>query len=269
MATIFDPYYHLGDRGMAIDPDRLLPGGDLDRIIRGVVRRVLRSAFDDQEDVRSDVVLLLVRKLRQLEAAPSAEPIADVPAYVATLAHHACYAYLRRRRPQWMRLRNQVRYAVGHDPDVCLEQEDDRVFCVVRAPRIGGGTPDPARRPIGDLAKAIVAQAGGRMALDELVAAVADARGVRDADIAASSRDLDAVADPCAPVGVMLDNVRYLHWVWREVQQLPLRQRWALLLNLRNAGGQGLLGLLPLTGTATIRQIAEVLELPAQEFARL
>jgi DNA-directed RNA polymerase specialized sigma24 family protein len=273
MAPTLDSYYHRRGHGMTTDPGQLmksLPDSEVDRVIRGVIRRVLPLHAQDHEDVRGDALLLLVRKVHQLESTPSAAPIADWPAYVATLAHHACYAYLRRRRPQWMRLRNQVRYVVGHDADISLEQEADRLFCAVRASWTDGGALDLSALPLRDLAKVIVARAGGRLALDELVAAVADVRGVRDADTPVSSRgDMEAVADPCAPASVMLDTARYLQSVWREVQQLPLRQRWALRLNLRNTSGQGLLSLLPLTGTASMRQIADVLELPAHEFARL
>src|SRR5262249_52538998 len=50
---------------------------------------------------------------------------------------------------------------------------------------------------------------------------------------------------------------------------LPVRQRLALLLNLRDATGAGLLWLMPVAGIATIRQIARALEIPDAEFARL
>jgi hypothetical protein len=60
-----------------------------------------------------------------------------------------------------------------------------------------------------------------------------------------------------------------LRRLWQEVLVLPVRQRAALLLNLRNADGTGMLGLLPLTGVATLRDIAAALEIPARELAEL
>ncbi len=61
----------------------------------------------------------------------------------------------------------------------------------------------------------------------------------------------------------------YLRRLWDEVCQLPVRQRVALLLNLRDEQGRGVAVLLPLTGTASIRAIAEALEIPVAELADL
>ena len=49
---------------------------------------------------------------------------------------------------------------------------------------------------------------------------------------------------------------------------MPVRQRMALLLNLRDEGG-GVAGLLPITGIATVRQIAAALEMADEDFAGL
>ena len=48
-----------------------------------------------------------------------------------------------------------------------------------------------------------------------------------------------------------------------------MRQRLALLLNLRDGEGRGVIALLPLTGVASIRRIAAMLEMPAPELAAL
>jgi hypothetical protein len=57
--------------------------------------------------------------------------------------------------------------------------------------------------------------------------------------------------------------------VWNEVASLPVRQRVALLLNLRDHDGSGILWLLPVAGVATVRQIARLLEIDELEFSRL
>jgi DNA-directed RNA polymerase specialized sigma24 family protein len=61
----------------------------------------------------------------------------------------------------------------------------------------------------------------------------------------------------------------WLRDLWREIRQLPPRQRAALVLGLRDEQGGSAAVLLPLTGTASIRDIAEALQLPAERFARL
>ena len=50
---------------------------------------------------------------------------------------------------------------------------------------------------------------------------------------------------------------------------LPLRQRRALLLNLRDETGAGAIELFPMTGVASIRRIADALELDYTGFAEL
>jgi hypothetical protein len=61
----------------------------------------------------------------------------------------------------------------------------------------------------------------------------------------------------------------FLQRLWEELQQLPLNQRAALLLNLRDATGFSCITLFPATGIATIRQLAEALEISAESFAEV
>jgi hypothetical protein len=61
----------------------------------------------------------------------------------------------------------------------------------------------------------------------------------------------------------------FLERLWQELRELPRAQRVALLLNLREADGGGCLALFPATGVATLRQIADALELSAERFAEL
>ena len=73
--------------------------------------------------------------------------------------------------------------------------------------------------------------------------------------------------DPAAELNTALDQRLRLKRLWAEICQLPLRQRAALLLNLRDAQGRGVITLLPLTRIATIRQIAEALAMTAEQLA--
>ena len=62
---------------------------------------------------------------------------------------------------------------------------------------------------------------------------------------------------------------RWLTELWAQIRELPRAQRVALLMNLRAGDTMPALSLLPLTGMAGIREIAETLEIAPQEFARL
>jgi len=61
----------------------------------------------------------------------------------------------------------------------------------------------------------------------------------------------------------------FLQRLWEELTQLPVNQRAALLLNLKDASGFGCITLFPAIGIATIRQLAAALELSAERLAEL
>jgi DNA-directed RNA polymerase specialized sigma24 family protein len=261
-------------------------------LLRNAILRTLRSHFaahsepvrDNVDDLAGEAVLVLVRKLRELRTDASSEPIQNFPAYAATVASNVCYTYLRRRYPAWARLKNQVRYLATHDPELALrELRTGTPFCVLTewdarkrpalsiASVVGAGV-DAQTPLLRDLIKAIVRNAGRPVELNELISVIAELRGIRDdgptsATMISTEALGDRLADP-RPVGSP-DEVSFLRQVWDEVRQLPLRQRMALLLNLRDETGRGVLALFPLTATASIRQIAEVLEMPADELARM
>jgi len=54
-----------------------------------------------------------------------------------------------------------------------------------------------------------------------------------------------------------------------EVRELPVRQRTALLLNLRDSNGNGVIELLPAWGFASLAEIAALLEMSEKELAAI
>jgi RNA polymerase sigma factor (sigma-70 family) len=60
-----------------------------------------------------------------------------------------------------------------------------------------------------------------------------------------------------------------LQTLWGEIRQLPPRQCAALLLHLRDDDGRDAVGLFPLTGTASLRDIARQIGLPAERLAEV
>jgi DNA-binding CsgD family transcriptional regulator len=60
-----------------------------------------------------------------------------------------------------------------------------------------------------------------------------------------------------------------LRLVWGEIRELPVRQRCALLLNLRDGEEGNAVALLVLSGAATLAEIARTLEMPVEELAAL
>lgn len=75
--------------------------------------------------------------------------------------------------------------------------------------------------------------------------------------------------DPAPDAATALERRTDLVRLWEEIRQLPSRQAAALILNLRDGQGRNAVALLPLTGIATMRDIARTLDMPAERFAEI
>ena len=110
-----------------------------------------------------------------------------------------------------------------------------------------------------DLVSAIFNRCGAPLELDELVSLVADLWEIKDEPTAPVSIDDDTVdtglgkAQSSKKLDDRIDQRSQLEKLWVEIGELPLRQRLALLLSLRDDQGRGVLTLLPLIRVASIR----------------
>lgn len=278
-------------------------------VIKAILRHKLRVFLDgrgvghaaqEAEDAESDVVLHLLTKLNEMKADPRARGIGNFRSYVAVTTHHACHEILRRKYPQRWRLKNRLRYLLTHQEAFALwGDEGEEWLCGFNAWRgrrmrvAEAGRLEPLRdtRAAADrlglagrnlqlinpaeLLIAIFKYLNAPVELDALVTVIADLQGVKDLpppDAVEDEEGEDAVAqtaDPRTNVGREVELRIYVAQLWEEICQLPLRQRAALLLNLKGASAADAITLFPLTGAASIRQIAAALEIDAGEFAAL
>ncbi len=264
----------------------------------------VRQSQDEQdaEDVCGEVVVQLLTRLHRLKSNPDSEGISNFRAYVAVTTYRACDKHLRQRYPQRWRLKSRLRYLLTHQPGFALWQTDDgewwggfaawqeRQKTSIQSGRLQQLRDQPqlftqdvlrgedARRMNpGDVAAAIFNWVSHPVTLDDLVSVFADLQGIRDetADSFAGNDEdgngsvLERIGDQRVSVEAEVDQRVHLQWLWTEIRQLPPRQCAALLLNLRDAQGRGVLALLPLTGVATMRQIAQALNMPPEKFAHL
>lgn len=259
------------------------------------LRRVGAARSNDaaqMEDIRSDVLVHLLARLRKLKAARDEEPIENLRGYVAQMTTHACYRYLRRKHPQRHILKDKLRYLLmrqsGFSMWESVEGEATVGFSAWRSSDLSANAErletlmrDPSgcvpaelssreagrTRPAALLA-AIFDYLGGALPFDDLVNIVARLWGIED-QVEADEETLSRVADTRASAGAELEAREYLRYLWEEIKQLPVRQRAALLLNLREEQGRSCIALLPLMGIAAMRQIAEALEISAAQLAEL
>jgi len=268
----------------------------IEPVIRGVIRFKLRldpGARADAADLAQEALAQWLAELRKLSARPDDRAISDARGLAATIAYRVCYGWLRRQSPRRNALRNRLQYALTRQAGLALWTDRHNLSIAgFTAWRGRGQTPSErlrqlpndekflarAWRPcaegqgarLNDLLAAIFDYAGGPVAFDDLVSVVAALLQVKD-EPPASTEDETGGAEIASSEDVawQVEKRIFLERLWQEVRELPRAQRAALLLNLREADGRGCLALFPAIGVATLRQIADALELPADQFAEL
>ncbi len=271
-------------------------------VMKQIIRYKLRTAFHphdeatdgaDAEDVYSSAVVSLLARLRELKAHPESVAIHHFRGYVATLTYNACSKHLREKYPQRHSLKNKLRYLFTHQPELSLWQDANgnrlcgyatwkthpckaasrgELYPLLEAPHRWLPTIcEPANDgALIDLARAALDHLGAPIEIDDLVNLIAELTGVKDHPLPdglneASEPQREAASAEPHSAESALEQRAYLEHLWREICQLPLRQRTALLLNLKDEQGGNSLALFPLTGVASLRQIAAAMELSLDE----
>ncbi len=260
-------------------------------IIESVVRRRLvfcaSAEFQDRDDVCGEVVVELIRRLRAFRDGENTIPIENASSYVATAAHHACDEYLRRKYPQRRRLKTKLRYILSTEPQFAVwenaAEQSREWLCGLKVWQLQGNQPvrrlseswqdisirttDRSQQSVVAMLATIFDAVQSPILLDELVGIVARFWGVSDRIVPIDPEKSDNLLVP-NPESHLVQR-RGLECLWSEIRNLPVPQRIALLLNLRSGEGDSPIVFFPVMGIATIRQIAEVLNIPAEEFAEL
>ncbi len=273
-----------------------LTAAHIEPVIRGVIRFKLRldsGARADEEDLAQEALTQWLAELRKLGAQPDERSISDARGLAATIAYRVCYAWLRRQSPRRRALRSRLQYALTRQAGLAL-WTDRRNLSIAGFAAWRDQSPAPSEKlrqlpddekflalawrtsaewqgaKLNELLAVIFDYVGGPAAFDDLVSVVAALLQVKDEPTASTEGEMGGVDIASgADVAVQVEKRIFLERLWQEVRELPRAQRVALLLNLREADGGGCLALFPATGVATLRQIADALELSAERFAEL
>jgi DNA-directed RNA polymerase specialized sigma24 family protein len=243
-------------------------------LMRKIVTRYGAGCLSaDVADLESMITLRLLHKLRRI-AASTAEEIADLERYVATVSYNVVNDYLRRRFPERTRHKNRLRYVLTHDPRLALwsasmgpagglkewEGSATAATTVTLASEQVTRTMRDKERPA-DALHALFGAFGGPVVLEALV----------DQTAALWDVPLAPAEIPVAPqydaVPLQMERRDMLRALWREIEQLPPMQRKALLLNLRGEETVNVVALVVLTGTARFDQVAAALEMTAEQLS--
>src|SRR5215213_153759 len=276
-----------------------LIAGHAEPVIKRVIRFKLRfnSRHEMQraeaDDLQQDVVLQLVTQLQRFRKVPEAHPISDVRGMAAVIAHRACARWMRRQFPERHALKNRLHYLLTRQRGFALWDDDNGKplagFAVwqqqKKTPAAGRNLSDVENLPahiralksdkpqeLADSVASIFNYAGRPIPFDELVSVMAAIQGISDQPVESLAQDEDAGFDAATTdpdPAWRIEKKMFLQRLWEELKQLPVNQRAALLLNLKDTTGFGCITLFPAIGIATIRQLAAALELPAERLAEL
>jgi RNA polymerase sigma factor (sigma-70 family) len=260
----------------------------LEDVAKPVVRRIVSSvcrgspAMSEAEDLVSDTLTELLRRLRDLREDPS-HPIHDLGGYIVTCAYNRCHERLRSRNPARNRLRNQLQYLCNHDARLALWRTSQGVMACGfrewngqepasedRADRVSlAARSDPTaedRAQIASLVFNVFHSVGAPLSLETLAGTIAR---LIDLEPQRVEVPLESLTLTHTPADTELELRTTLRELWEDVRQLAPKQRAALLLNLRDVHGTECLSLLPLTRTATIDEIADIVGIARERFTAL
>ncbi len=248
----------------------------LGRVARGAIARALRASEIDAADTDDVEATVLLRVLEKLEAARTSEDQAIVrfDEYVARLTFHALADVRREAAPERTRLKRRLRYIASSDRRLAawdaprgtlcgLAEWRDRVDAldVVHVDAVTSARWDEARP--GDALVALLRFANAPLPLDLATSIFAE--------LWLAGQPLRAeehVSEEAGPIAAF-ETREELELVWEEIRELPVSQRVALLLNLRDAAGLNAVVWFPLTGVASFDDIAAAMEMRPEALTEL
>lgn len=265
------------------------------KILKSKLRVSLNGSQGNQQnqdalEIASELRTTLIADLRAVQAHPAQKSIKSFPDYVAIKTYSACADYFREKNPQRWRLKNLLRYQLKQNSRFALWKAENNCWYAGLngwVETIGADNAMPSSNSTletfsrkhaeeiepAQLLGSIFEHVGHPVEFERIVTLAAEVwnitdsplESVDDADRKPEIRSLNSTPG----VDLLLEQRLYLERLWAEVGQLPVLQRAALLLNLRDAQGGSAIFFIPHLGIASQKQIAETLELPDKEFSAL
>ena len=240
-------------------------------------------AAQDFEDLCSESCLCLVEKLAALREAKDAEKIRGFESYAAVVAYNCWNEFFGKRAPNWKSLKYKIRYAIGRHEDLELWSENNVKFCgLIRNKRkfreistdelvirIEDEVTDFRNADLSALISEVLEKAKSAVRLNELVSIAARLWAIDDLP--------DVSFDNFRTDGNLIERERKnefemrfeLLQIWQEICELPVNQRIVLLYNLRDERGREMVLVFFNSKIATLREIADALDLSFEECAKI
>ncbi|HEY6333501.1 MAG TPA: sigma factor [Blastocatellia bacterium] len=264
------------------------------RIIRTTLPNLPRNDSASIDDLKSEVILRVIRSLESFRSDRLLEPFPSFTSYVAVVSYNTCHDYLRNKNPERARLKKRIRYALSHSPELAVRQHDRSTWlcglaewsfseptldqtgletsvrgCMFSQPSAGSDCLDPRALLID-----IFRLAGVPIELDSLVEAIAELLGIDDLNILELSLDGEVGAANGSHLRAegSLQSVEFVmtaRHLWGEVCRLSHRERVALILSMKDDRGVDGVSLLTHSRAASLEEISIALEIPAAKLVMI
>ena len=297
--SILGPFLAATSESTSDDLLRAIIDEHAEPIIKKILRSKLRVSLNehgsqqnqDALEIAGDLRATIVSTLRALRQNPNQPPIVSFPDFVAIKTYSACADYFREKHPRRWRLKNLLRRRLRQNPRFALWQAEDKRWYAGFSGRQDTGTqaepsdaydsashpPDgnltDAQMTSDEFLSALFERSGGPMGFDEVVRIAAETWHVHDLpteSIDTGSAESDHQFTSAEPrVDLALEQRLFFEQVWREVCQLPVLQRAALLLNLRDSRDGAVISFLTFLGVASKEELARLLEMRHEDFQKL
>ena len=256
-----------------------------------VIERVLQAKFGaaakngfrlsaaDFEDLRGDSCLKLIEKLNALRNLSGANGIFDFESYTAAVAVNVWNGFLNGFSPNRQSLKNKIRYALGKNRQfetwrdggvnycglIIFEQCLGQVSVDELIARTTDECADFRKMDLPELLGEVLQKANSAVSLNEIVSVVARLWAIEDLP----DLSLEGFREETSTAKNVRQNdfeMRFeLARIWAEICELPVRQRTALLYNLRDSQGREMLLMFFNARIASLKQIADAMNLTVEE----
>ncbi len=249
-----------------------------------------KSFNQDALEIAGEVKLFILAKLGKLKLNPQESTIQNLNSYVTSITINAYRQFLRGKYPLRRQLKSKLRYLLTHHPNFSLWEDESGWVCGLKqsiktskpldlvkintlvSDVIKKGNLSESSQTI-DLVRTIFEFSVSPLHFHDLVSLVAEIQGIKDQpemlEFGDNRLELEEISNSDDQIISKIEQQEELKKVWVEICKMPIRHRLALLLNLKDKQGDGVIKLFPLLRIASIRQIAETLDFLPLEFASI
>lgn len=245
------------------------------------------EANQDALEMLSDVRVKLLARFGTVEDEGS--KVENLEAYARTAANNAFRDYLRKKYPTRLRLSNRVKYILNASDRLDSWQSDDGdLVCgkngwrgreVQGAPALpeeivellqehdGALKERSGGKRVRSLVHEFFSHAAGPVPLVLLINVLAEALMIQEPSLEITESGASEIRASTRSVVRRFEDRNAVGRLWGIIRDLPLRHRTAVLLNLRTDNGDNALQLFIALRIATVEELAEAVEMSAQELA--